>query len=280
LIQSTIEIPSPPKEYYSDRTKYYTYLLEHQFDNYKWEDDRLINTPLPNNKFKFYSQVILELAPEIATPLVIKDLDKSKVSILHYYQFFDYLEIFFGSLTSPYRDEYLYIEMLKNALQFPQLSPERKARYVYELSVINKNLRGSIVPDFKVVLNNGDSTSLHKINAEYLLIYFQNPDCPSCIELRQKMESMDLLKKAIADKKMTVLTVYFESNEQIWRNYLLKSANPAYIHSWNYDLSIEKDKLFDTRTIPMLILVDKDKRVIKKDLLKNEIEYYMKMINP
>ncbi|HNX21616.1 MAG TPA: DUF5106 domain-containing protein [Bacteroidales bacterium] len=280
LIQSTIEIPSPPKDYYSNKEKYYTYLLEHQFDYYKWEDDRLLNTPLPNNKYKFYAQVILELAPEVANPIVIKDLDKSKVSKAQYYQFFDYLEIFFGSLTSPYRDETLYIEMLKNALQYPQLSPERKARYEYELSVINKNLKGSLIPDFNILLNNGDSTSLYKISAEYLLIYFQNPDCPSCIELRQKMESMDFLKKAIADKKLTVLTVYFESNEQIWRNYLLKSANPAYIHSWNYDLSIEKDHLFDTRTIPMLILVDKDKRVIKKDLLKNEIEYYMKMINP
>lgn len=280
LIQSTIEMPSPPKEYYNNKEKYYTYLLEHQFDTYNWEDDRLLNTPLPNNKFKFYAQVILELAPEVATPIVIKELDKSKVSNAHYFQFFDYLEIFFGSLTSPYRDESLYIEMLKNALQYPQLSPERKARYEYELSIINKNLRGTIIPDFNIVLSNGDSTSLYKINADYLLIYFQNPDCPSCIELRQKMESMDLLKKAIADKKLTVLTVYFETNEQIWRNYLLKSANPSYIHSWNYDLSIEKDHLFDTRTIPMLILVDKDKRVIKKDLLKNEIEYYMKMINP
>lgn len=280
LIQSTIEITSPPKEYYSNREKYYTYLLEHQFDTYKWEDDRLLSTPLPNNKFKFYAQVILELAPEIATPIVIKDLDKSKISKAHYYQFFDYLEIFFGSLTSPYRDETLYIEMLKNALQFPQLSPERKARYEYELNVINKNLKGSILPDFNIVLNNGDSTSLYKINSDFLLLYFQNPDCPSCIELRQKMESMDLLKKAIADKKLTVLTVFFESNEQIWRNYLKTAANPAYIHSWNYDLAIEKNHLFDTRTIPMLILVDRDKRVIKKDLLKNEIEYYMKMINP
>lgn len=280
LIQSTIEIPSPPKEFYSNREKYYTYLIEHQFDTYKWEDERLLNTPLPNNKFKFYAQMILELSPEVATPLVIKDLDKSKVSKAHYYQFFDYLEIFFGSLTSPYRDEYLYIEMMKNALQYTQLSAERKARYEYELSVINKNLKGSIVPDFNLVLQNGDSTSLYSIKSDYLLIYFQNPDCPSCIELRQKMESMDLLKKAITDKKLTVLTVYFESNEQIWRNYLLKGANPAYIHSWNYDLAIEKDKLFDTRTIPMLILVDKDKKVIKKDLLKNEIEFYMKMINP
>ena len=280
IIQSTIEIPSPPKEYYKNRVQYYTYLLEHQFDTYQWTDERLLNTPLPYNKFKFYAQVILELQPEVATPIVIRDLDKSKVSRAHYYQFFDYLELFYGSITSPYRDEYLYIEMLKNALQYPELSMERKTRYEYELQIIDKNREGSVVPDFALIMSNGDTTNLYELEAPYLLLYFQNPDCPSCIELRQKMESMDHFKKAIADQKLKVVTVYFEADEKIWKRYLQSAANPAYMHGWNYDLAIEKNKMFDTRTIPTLYLLDKDKKVIKKDLLKNEIEIYMQMINP
>jgi hypothetical protein len=280
LIQSTMEMETPPKEYYSNREKYFKFVLEHSFDTYKWEDDRLINTPLPGNKFKFISQIILELNPVISTPIVISTLEKSKISEKHYYAFFDYLEVFFGSITSPYRDETLYIAMLKNALLYPQLSPERKARYESELKIIDKNLAGSKIPDFSIILSNGDTTSLYKIEAEYMLLYFQNPDCHSCIELRQKMESMDYLKKAISDKKLKVITIFFESNPTIWNNYLKTVANPNYIHSWNYDQDIELHNLFDTRTIPMLILVDKDKKVIKKDLMSNEIENYMKMINP
>lgn len=280
LIQSTIEVPPPPKEYYKSKELYYSYLLTHHFDTYNWSDDRLLNTPLPYNKFKFYAQVILQLNPEVATPIVIRDLEKSKISQQHYNQFFDYLELFFGSLTSPYRDELLYIEMLKNGLQYPLLSSERKTRYEYELKMINKNLVGSLIPDFSLLMSNGDTTSLYKIDSPYLLLYFQNPDCPSCLELRQKMESMDFLKKAISEKKLSVLTVYFESDERIWNKYLKSGANPAYLHGWNYNLSIEKEQLIDTRTIPTLYLLDKDKKVIKKDLLKNEIELYIKRINP
>lgn len=280
VVKSTMEIPTPPKEYYNNKTTYFTYIAQRHFENYVWADDRLLNTPIPNNKYKYFSQVILQLEPEVVTPIIIDYLDKSKVSIPQYYAFFDYLELFFGSLTSPYRDEYLYIEMLKNALTFPQLEVSRRTRYEYELGMINKNLKGSILPNFPLLMKSGDTTSLYDIQAEYLILYFQNPDCPSCIELRNKMESMDNLKRAITSQKVKIVTIFFEADDKIWRNYLRASANPAYLHGWNYNLQIVNEKMFDTRTIPMLILVDKDKRVIKKDLMSNEIEQYMKMINP
>lgn len=280
VVKSTMEIPTPPKEYYKNKTTYYTYLAQRHFENYVWADDRLLNTPISNNKYKYFAQLVLQLEPEVVTPIVIDYLDKSKVSIAQYYSFFDYLEVFFGSLTSPYRDEYLYIEMLKNALTFPQLEESRRTRYEYELGMINKNLKGTIIPNFPLLMKSGDTTSLYDIQAEYLILYFQNPDCPSCIELRNKMESMDHLKRAITSQKVKIVTIFFEEDERIWRNYLKTSANPAYLHGWNYNQQIVNEKMFDTRTIPMLILVDKDKRVVKKDLMSNEIEQYMKIINP
>jgi len=129
-------------------------------------------------------------------------------------------------------------------------------------------------------MSTGDTTSLYDIQADYLILYFQNPDCPSCIELRNKMESMDHLKEALKSQKVKIITIYFEADDRIWRNYLKTSANPAYLHAWNYNQKIVQDNMFDTRTIPMLILVDKEKKVIKKDLMSNEIEQYIKMINP
>lgn len=280
VVKSTMEIPTPPKEYYNNKATYFSYIAQRHFENFVWADDRLLNTPIPNNKFKFFAQVILQLEPEVVTPIVIEHLNKSKISLPFYYAFFDYLEVFFGSLTSPYRDEFLYIEMLKNALTFPQLEESRRVRYDYELGIINKNLKGTILPNFSMLMSNGDTTSLYDIQADYLILYFQNPDCPSCIELRNKVESMDHLKRALNSQKVKIVTIYFEEDERIWRNYLKSSANPAYLHGWNYNLKIVNEKMFDTRTIPMLILVDKEKRVIKKDLMSNEIEQYMKMINP
>ncbi len=280
VVKSTLEMATPPKEYYNNKTLYYTYIAQHNFENYVWADERLLNSPIPNNKFKYFAQVILQLDPEVVTPIVINILNQSKISKNHYYAFFDYLEVYFGSLTSPFRDEYLYIEMLKNALTYPQLDEARRTRYEYELGVINKNLRGTILPNFPLLMSTGDTTSLYDIQADYLILYFQNPDCPSCIELRNKMESMDHLKEALKSQKVKIITIYFEADDRIWRNYLKTSANPAYLHAWNYNQKIVQDNMFDTRTIPMLILVDKEKKVIKKDLMSNEIEQYIKMINP
>ena len=70
--------------------------------------------------------------------------------------------------------------------------------------------------------------------------------------------------------------VYFEDDPQVWSNYVnSREANPKYVQGWNYDQSIDDNDLFDTRTIPYMFLLDKDKVVIKKDLLVNEIEPYI-----
>ena len=43
-----------------------------------------------------------------------------------------------------------------------------------------------------------------------------------------------------------------------------------------YSGEIDKNTLFDLRAIPYMFLVDKDKKIIKKDLLYNEVSDYLK----
>ena len=69
-----------------------------------------------------------------------------------------------------------------------------------------------------------------------------------------------------------------EKDEKVWKHYLENEANPSYMHAWNFDTSIEDNKLYETRTIPYMFLLDKDKRVIKKNILYNEIEDYIQYL--
>lgn len=181
--------------------------------------------------------------------------------------------------SSPYKVEHTYIAMLKDAVTYPKLDENRQRRYTRELGFINKNLIGDTIPNFTMVMANGDTTSMYDIQSEYTILYLQHPTCPTCHQVRNRMKDFAKLNQAIESGRLKVVMVYFEDDPQVWSNYVnSREANPKYLHGWNFDQSIADNDLFDTRTIPYMFLLDKDKKVIKKDLLVNEIEPWIEYL--
>jgi thiol-disulfide isomerase/thioredoxin len=271
IILSVMETPSPPEEYYNDKTLYYKYLAEHCFDKYDFSDSRLLATPLANNKFQTFSQIILELEAEEAIVYVLDALRKSQVSPQQHSDLFDYLEHDFGDIKSPVRKEPLYIAMLNYIVSSNYTDTYRKERYLYELGIIDKNHAGDRLPNFNFVTDKGDTTNLYAVEAERLLLFLQNPNCPACKKFREAVKEMQAV---LSNKKITVLTIYFEEDKNLWQSYL-QTANPNWKHGWNYDLSIDGKNLIDIRSIPTLYLLDANKTVLKKDITIEELEEFL-----
>lgn len=278
IIKSTVDLPNPPREIYGNQRQMQMFIANHLYDNYAWDDERMINTPIAVNKHKQFANILYYLDAEASEPYLRAALKAAHANDKVYFSFFDKLEEILGATKSIYRVEDLYIIMLKDALAYDKTDKVRKTRYESELKHLDKNLNGSILPNFNLLMSNGDTTTLYDIKSPYMLLYFQHPECPTCRQVRTKMKDYPILNKAIEDGKIVVLTVYFEKDQKVFENYLKNEANPKWLNSWNYDNEIEKQELFYLVTIPYMFLVDKDKRVIKKDILYNEIEDYVKSL--
>ena len=279
IIQLARSLPEMPQEYYQNRDLYQKFVVEHFFDNFPWNDPRIFDTPIGEDKIKEYCNIIYQLDRKDLDTFVVAALNAARANEQSLYLFYDKVEKILGSNISPYKVEHTYIKMLQNILSYPKLDENRARRYNRELKTINKNLEGDLVPNFRIVMANGDTTSLYDIQSNFLLLYLQHPTCPTCREVRGKMANFPALNTAIAKGNLKVLTVYFEDDEQVWKNYLKSpEANPSYLHGWNFDQTIEDKELYDTRTIPFMFLLDKDKKVIRKDLLYNEIEDHVKKL--
>lgn len=278
IVRMNTELPPAPQQCYQNQALMNRFVVEHTFDYYPFDDERLVKCEAASRMIKQYATTLYYSFDESGGVPYLKSLmAKLNTKSRKVYEFFfDNLEKSVGTLTSPFFTEPLYIAMLKDAVQLPDLEHARKVRYERQLSLLDKNLKGSILPNFKIKLSNDSLTDLYSVESEFMLLYFQNPDCPTCTQVREEMAGMTVLNEAIASGKLTVLTVYFEEDEALWRRYLKNKANPDYLHGWDYLHEIETNELFDLRIIPYVFLLDKDKRVIKKDLLHNEIESYIK----
>lgn len=279
VVATLTYLPDPPQEVLNDRKLFHRYYIEHFFDNFAWNDPRIFNTVVVAQKMKEICNLIYQLDnPEFDT-LVVAALNKAKINQTSYEYLFDELEHVLGSNISPYKVEHTYIAMLKDAMQYPKLDENRMRRYTRELGFIDKNHAGDTIPDFNMVLANGDTISMYDIESDYTLLYLQHPTCPTCHQVRNRMKDFAKLNKAIESGKLKVVMVYFEDDPKVWSNYIgSREANPKYLQGWNFDQSIDDNNLFDTRTIPYMFLLDKNKVVIKKDLLVNEIEPYIEYL--
>lgn len=279
IVATSTYLQDPSQEILNNRNLFQKYYIEHFFDNFTWNDPRIFNTAVAEQKIKEYCNMIYQFDnPEYDT-LLVNTLNKSKQNETSYQYLFESFERVLGRNISPYKVEHTYIAMLKDALSFPKLDEDRQRRYTRELSYIDKNHAGDLIPDFNILLSNGDTTSMYNIQSDYILLYLQHPTCPTCHQVRNRMKDFSLLNKAIDSGKLKVVMIYFEDDAQVWNNYIHSSeANPRYLQGWNFDQSIDDKNLFDTRTIPYMFLLDKEKKVIKKDILVNEIEPYIEYL--
>lgn len=279
VIATSTYLPDPPQEIVGNRRLFQKYYIEHFFDNFAWNDPRIFNTPIVEQKIAEYCNMIYQLDNPDYDTLVVASLNQAKVNQTSYEYLFDALEYVLGRIISPYKVEHTYIAMLKDAVTYPKLDENRQRRYTRELGFINKNLIGDTIPNFTMVMVNGDTTSMYDIQSEYTILYLQHPTCPTCHQVRNRMKDFAKLNQAIESGRLKVVMVYFEDDPQVWSNYVnSREANPKYLHGWNFDQSIADNDLFDTRTIPYMFLLDKDKKVIKKDLLVNEIEPWIEYL--
>ncbi len=279
LIRASLELPIPPKDITNNRSKLQEFFLQHCFDHFPWNDPNIFRTPFGDSKIREFCQYIHSWNRTDLDHYVFAVLDSAKANTTTYFTVFDKIEKILGYHGSTTRVERIYIPMLKDMLSYPNITNLRKRHCEYELSVLDKNHEGDIAPDFNIILSNGERSSLHDIQSEYLLLYFQHPTCPTCQRVRHMIAQFPILNKAIATGRLKVLTVYFEDEKDIWENYINSSeANPNYLHGWNKDQSILDKSLYETRAIPYMFLLDKDKRILKKNVLETELEDHIKRL--
>ena len=123
---------------------------------------------------------------------------------------------------------------------------------------------GTVAANFDYVTPGDKSThQLNELNSDYILIYFNNPDCESCETVKQR------------NKKLIVLAIYPYDDQKLWK----KAKYPKMmINGWNQSRQVEYE-LYDLPTLPCFYLLDKEHKVlIKNEGSLNKVEATLKSL--
>jgi len=181
-------------------------------------------------------------------------------------------EKFLYRAESPIRNENYYLSVVDCLIKSDRISPLDKDRFEFQKKMITLNLVGNVANNFRYITNEGKYGELADIEATYLLIYFNNPDCHECKRVKGLLENSDEINYGLQTKQLVILSVYPDSDMSTWK----KTIYPVeWISSYDVDQSIVNNSLYDLRAIPCLYLLDKDKRVLIKDGVLEDILYFL-----
>jgi hypothetical protein len=247
-----------------------TYLLMHYWDNVDFNDMKLVaNDDFMEQGFVNYLSVLPIVDALTAERSVEAMMKRAEVNSVAYKKLVNIAEKYLFEPNSPMVNDEMYIMFLNQVLKTSVLSKVEKSRFEYQHRVVMKNRVGSVATDFIYMDKDGKTGSLHQLKAEETLLVFYDPECDNCAEIIEKLRYDRRLNSKIMSGKLRVLAVYAGDNRALWEQHLAKMPT-----NWSVGRAVSKIQplgLYVLRAMPAIYLLDKDKKVVKKEAVPENL---------
>lgn len=174
--------------------------------------------------------------------------------------------------NSPYRDETEAIKIYDSIIASPWYSTAEKLAIQQKISLAKQNRVGQPANNFTYYTPGGVAKQLYDLKATYTLLYFYNPECNACKDMKAALIASPVITQKLRSGEVKLLAVYTDLDQTIWRNHLPEMPS-VWIHGRDEKEYLWKNKIYDLRAIPTIYLLDKNKKVLLKDcMVISEIE--------
>lgn len=248
------------------------YLISHYWNNLAFADATWLANPNQiEQAFADYLSLLPHTTPEVAIISIGKVLDKSLAQQSVFSWFTGMFDKYLYDVNSPFRDEECYAIVVEHIINNPDVDEIYKLRPEAQLEQINKNRPGNVAADFTYTFANGRKGTLHGIKADYTLLFFYDPECPDCRYTREFLQQSEQIADLVNSGKLKILALYPDEDTKTWKTYW--SAIPStWLNAYDGTATKKiKSKLYAIRAIPSLYLLDRDKRVLLRDAMVEQI---------
>jgi thiol-disulfide isomerase/thioredoxin len=254
-----------------ERLYKYVYNKDHYFDHFNLSDDRILRTPLLEARLKeFFSKIVL-MDPDSLTKEAFKlcDLAKGNNDVFRFVTV--YLTNYFETSNIMGMDR-IFVNLAEryylsgDAWWADSTLVDKIRDRVFKLK---PTLIGNIAPDIRMETIDKKIVTLHQVKADYTILVFYEPSCGHCKKSVPKL--FEWYTETRKKSKVEVFAVYTQGDEKEWHEFVEKYGFDWY-NVWDpYGLSNFR-KYYDIISTPVIMVLDKDKKIIGKKLGVEQIE--------
>ncbi|HEV8287166.1 MAG TPA: thioredoxin-like domain-containing protein [Chitinophagaceae bacterium] len=278
------EIPPAPQhpggKY--DSVYAYKYFKSHFWDGINFYDDRILRTPIFENKLDKYFEQLVYPQPDS----VNKEIDwmLGYASIKPEIEKFLLLKFVNRYLTMKYMwEDAVFVHLYEKYFAqktYPWLTEKGMKTIQDRAYNLMANILGNAAPDIDLPDTSGKNITLYNLSSPYTVIVIWDPTCGHCKEIVPKVDSMYENNWKAVGVKVFALAKETDGNKNDWLSFIREHHLEKWANVY-YSKAAEKarvdagipgySQLYDVLSFPTLYLLDRDKRIIAKKLSFEQI---------
>lgn len=306
-----IELPEPPKNeagIITDSTFVFKYYRAHFWDNIDLQDSRLVNTNIFQNKLEMYfGKTMILQQPDSILAVAIpfckslpKGSDMFKFCVDNITNNANKSKIMNMDKVFVMMVDEFYCKRDEKGVSLAYWMKEDKLKELCENNEIQKHLVYGVVPPNVILLDSTDKVwkDFYSLKSDYTILYFWDPECGHCKKVTPKLQ--ELYAKKLKARNIEIFAVGKATGDDFekWKKFIRdnglsfinvgmtktlfekattdpnslvpvigdKRPKPTTLESLNYH------DTYDLFATPRIFLLDKDKKIIAKQLTISQLE--------
>ena len=252
------------------------YLLDHYWDAFVFDDTSLVvDGGVLEPIWQGYVEALSMASSEKACSSMVETLHKAEKNKALFVQLTELSDLYFYHPDSPYRSDSLYRSVLEVESSTPITTEDEKVFSKSRLALINRNRVGGAAENFPYTKVSGEKGELYDLNSPYILLFFNDPHCYACEEMKEALKRNKLINQLIDSKKLLLLALYPYGNTGSWGD-----QSQGYPPKWNLacdeNQTILNEERYDLMVVPCMYLLDNKKTVLIKEASVRQVEAYFK----
>lgn len=290
VLLNTMKRPTPPPvpvvNGKADTLYPYRFVKEHFWDDVMFNDDRLLRTPFFEPKLDDYFKFYVSPDPDS----IIAEVKYMLLSARTGKEIYPYLLTKFTNkyINPEYMGQdkvfvYIFEQFYAKGDTVLLNAASRKTITERAYSLMANQL-GLPAPQLDLTDTTGAKTSLYQIKAPFTVVAFWDPNCGHCKEEIPRLDSLYRAKWKTKGVAVYSVNIY-ETEIPAWKKFIAeKKLSPDWIQAYQTKAAKTAEEkagipnfrqLYDIFKTPTIYLLDKDKRIIAKQLSLEQFDALM-----
>lgn len=233
------------------------------WDNVDFGDERLVYTPLLDNRLDIYFNKLVQATPDSFNADADALLKKARASkevfkyVLHWITRHAEESNIMGM-------DAVFVHMVENYYMKGDafwLNQGSLDKYMERARSIAPNVIGNVAPDLKMKNMDGTDFKLSGVKAKYTLLVFWSPDCGHCLEEVPRVDSA--IRAGKFDKKDVKLIAFnIDKDTAKWKNVINEKKLQKWTHVHDPERTSDFRSQYDVYGTPSIYLLD-ERRIIR-----------------
>jgi thiol-disulfide isomerase/thioredoxin len=276
--QKRIKVPpyTPPTDIANKDSAIWNYRLlyyqQHYLDNLDLADERLINTPIYTDRINEYLNKISKQEPKAIQNAIAKIVEQTNSNTIAQKFLVNYLLNKYGKNKGNPVSEFIYVNMIKDyylTSGYKWLDNKQTKYLTEEYTRLYPSSIYQPAPNISGNSPKGDKIELDNTTHRYTILYFFNYDCPVCEHYIPKLKWIATVYDYL---DVSIFTVCLGESQEKWKRYISKNDLADWINVYDLESQGEVSVNYNLRYTPTIFVLDKEKKIISKNLNIKQLE--------